>query len=272
MAINVPGPRYDCHTCRAVWSDGRWTWGCEECGGASMTVPCGESLGSCGHTWHRAAMDSNDSGRAHLFGRCGDPASPLEKLRRWQQVETVVKAQRTPLLRLRVALLAFSSDAAWKDSPRGPGPLQVVLDGVLEHGLSPSPRALAHASFSWERPSGAGLPSLPLERFWRDAGSLVLLEPLLAASPTELMTRVKVLTVVGEGSSWLSEDLLDDVPCAVPTPLHPGQRYLGVLVPSNRVAGLLLTDVLPVAPEQEAAVLDWHRERLARGDRAFARR
>ena len=269
MAINVPTLRFDCQTCRAVWSEGRFTWGCEECGGAAMRVPCGLCLAGCGQLLHRAAMDSNDSRRAHLLGGCAD-RTPLEvKLRRWLKVREVARQTRAPLLRLRVELIGWSSDEAWERAPRGPPALQVLLDGLLDDGLAVAPRPLAHDLFSWERQSGAGLACLPLQRFWNDAGSLVLLERLAKPAADPALRSVRVVTVIGEGRSWLSSELLDEVPCALAIELAPGQRALGVLVPSNRVAGLLMTDALPVTAADEDALVDWHRQRVAAGDPTF---
>jgi hypothetical protein len=269
VAIDVPTQRHDCRTCRAVWSEGRFTWGCDECGGMALRRPCGLCLTGCGQTLERAVMDSNDTRRAHLLGGCGEQAPLAVKAQRWLQVRQVAGQTGAPLLRLRVELIGWSSDEAWERDPRGPPSLQVLLDALLDAGLTALPRALAHDLFTWEQPSGAGLASLPLRRFWNEAGSLVLLERLAKPAADPALRSVRVVTVIGEGRSWLSSELLDEVPCALSLELAVGQRALGVLVPSNRVAGLLVTDALPVTAQNEDALVDWHRQRVAAGDPTF---
>jgi hypothetical protein len=59
-----------CYTCGAVWSDGRFTQNCAECGGGAMERPCYVCGGRCGTVNLRAVSDSNDSGLGHWAGRC----------------------------------------------------------------------------------------------------------------------------------------------------------------------------------------------------------
>ncbi len=269
MSINVPGPRHGCFTCGAPWSDGRWTWGCAECGGASMTMPCGHCMGTCGSLFNRAAMDSNDSGRAHLFGSCKAPGELREKVLRWFELERVAKALAPPLVQLRAELAGWSSEHAWAERPNGPPVLQVLLDGLKERGFSPSARALAHAVFGWGAPDGAGLPRLKLRGYWQSAGALVELE-LLPGEPIPSRpkpTRVaRVTLLVASGPSWLSDRRGEEVPCAGADALLLGRRYLGVLLPVNMVPGLLLDEYLELPPERAAALIDWHRHLVAQGE------
>ena len=63
-----------CLTCGAVWSEGRFTEGCEECGGGAMERPCLFCGGLCGNRALRAVSDSNDSHVSHwAMGRCRLP-------------------------------------------------------------------------------------------------------------------------------------------------------------------------------------------------------
>ena len=62
-----------CRTCGAVWSEGRFTDGCAECGGGAMERPCLVCGGRCGAQMFRAVSDSNDSGLGHWAGACRLP-------------------------------------------------------------------------------------------------------------------------------------------------------------------------------------------------------
>ncbi len=267
MAINVPGVYFECRTCRAPWSEGRWLWGCEECGGAAMSLPCELCLGTCGSTFHRAGMDSNDSGQAHLFGKCAEPGEPLEKARRWTELGRTALELQPPLLELRVELLDWSSDAAWAERPAGPERLRVLRDALQERGFSPSPRALAHALYSWRTPLGAPA-QLNLHSYWESAGSLVVLErlpePPHPSQPLPVQL-TRVLRVVADGRSWLSRRP-EELPVASREALVPGRRYLALVVPTNMVPGMLLMAHAELTPESELAVIDWHRQLVARGE------
>lgn len=58
------------HSCGARWTEGRFTEDCPECGGGGMETPCVVCGGRCGSAFHRAPIDSNDSGLAHWNGAC----------------------------------------------------------------------------------------------------------------------------------------------------------------------------------------------------------
>jgi hypothetical protein len=73
-----------CATCGAVWSDGRFTENCAECGGGAMERPCFLCGGRCGLVMLRTVSDSNDSGLGHWAGRC---RLPEEEQRRLMSVE-----------------------------------------------------------------------------------------------------------------------------------------------------------------------------------------
>lgn len=115
-----------------------------------MELPCGLCLGTCGGSFKRAPMDSNDSGRAHFFGQCLDPRPLSEKALQVQQFLTAVRRALPHEAALRRELTSWSSDASWNAEPRGPHALQVVLDALAEQGLVVSPRVLAHAVFDRE--------------------------------------------------------------------------------------------------------------------------
>lgn len=148
MSNDAPGINFTCFTCRAEWTAGRWTWGCAECGGGAMEIPCGVCLGACGGAFERAAMDSNDSGLAHFLGRCRDPRPMTEQIERVQQASAVVRRVVPDVARLRRDLEPWSSDARWAAEPRGPQVLQVVRDALAEQGVVISPRALAGLVFA----------------------------------------------------------------------------------------------------------------------------
>lgn len=59
-----------CSRCGAEWTAGRFSAGCEECGGGAMTRDCPRCGGVCGAVWRRAPVDSHDSGEAHWVGAC----------------------------------------------------------------------------------------------------------------------------------------------------------------------------------------------------------
>ncbi len=59
-----------CLACNANWRDGRYSDGCDTCGGGAMERPCPLCLGLCGTYWSRALLDSNDAGLAHWHGDC----------------------------------------------------------------------------------------------------------------------------------------------------------------------------------------------------------
>lgn len=65
-----PGLIFCCATCGANWTAGAWAPGCEECGGGAMDKACEFCGGRCGARMQRAAVDSQDAGRAQFFGRC----------------------------------------------------------------------------------------------------------------------------------------------------------------------------------------------------------
>ena len=69
-----------CVTCDAIWSDGRFTQTCEECGGGAMERPCYFCGGRCGAVMFRAVSDSNDSGLGHWAGRCKLPEDEQRRL------------------------------------------------------------------------------------------------------------------------------------------------------------------------------------------------
>ena len=59
-----------CRRCGAIWSDGRFTEGCDACGGGAMERPCYMCGGRCGVVNQRAVSDSNSSGVGHWLGLC----------------------------------------------------------------------------------------------------------------------------------------------------------------------------------------------------------
>jgi hypothetical protein len=65
-----------CASCGADWTAGDFTLGCEECGGATLEVPCPLCGGACGRVWRRAVDDSHHAGVAHWSGRCGRADGP----------------------------------------------------------------------------------------------------------------------------------------------------------------------------------------------------
>jgi hypothetical protein len=149
IGYGPPGVDACCVTCNANWTRGRWTWGCEECGGGALVMPCGLCLGQCEGRFERAVMDSNDSHRAHFLGGCLWAGSFTDKATRWLQLETAAKLSPVPLTTLKAELQAWSSDAAWAAGPRGPALLQVLMDSLLEQGFVVAGRALAHSAFFW---------------------------------------------------------------------------------------------------------------------------
>ena len=66
-----------CGTCKADWTAGSFSAGCDECGGGALDGACPVCLGLCGERWHRAVADSNDGGMAVWVGQCGLPGSPV---------------------------------------------------------------------------------------------------------------------------------------------------------------------------------------------------
>jgi hypothetical protein len=262
VAINNPRQHYECRTCRAVWSDGRWTWGCAECGGGSMTVPCGFCLGVCGAVMNRAAMDSNDSGRAHFFGKCLLAIEPPELARRYQAVLELAKLAGAHTLELRVELVDWSNDEAWAKDPRGPDHLQVLLDAAAERNVPTGARAVAHALIDLLLP----LPELPrmnLQRYWMSAGTVVVLEP---TQQSDGRLRVFHLhRVISAARLWLSDPNERDLPCAGGDELVVGRRYLAIVMPTNMVPGMLIGETVETTG-REAELIDLHRQLLARGE------
>jgi hypothetical protein len=59
-----------CTSCGALWTAGRFTDGCAECGGGAMERPCPWCDGTCGARWKRAVVDSHDAQEAHWIGGC----------------------------------------------------------------------------------------------------------------------------------------------------------------------------------------------------------
>ena len=59
-----------CNSCGADWSAGEVGADCPECGGYALSRPCPVCGADCGGIWHRAVIDSNDSGQAHWIGKC----------------------------------------------------------------------------------------------------------------------------------------------------------------------------------------------------------
>lgn len=265
---------FECQTCRAVWSNGRWTWGCAECGGGALRMPCDQCLGGCGAVFERAAIDSNDAHLAHLIGRCAEVSTLKTKVQQWAAVkaELLLLSLAFDATALRAQLIDWSSDRAWQRRPRGPERLQVLLDSLLERGVEITPRALAKALFQLGvEPTGQGLTTLPLRQFFNNSGSLVLCRRLdgpVSEGPMP-MAMLRVMTIIAEGNSWLSDDLLDEVPCAGVAHVPVGQHCLGVLAPSNDVPGLLMTEHLLVDAANEAELVDWHRHLVAHGDPDF---
>lgn len=147
MPQYVDGVVFTCMTCGARWTDGHWSWRCEECGGGAMRMPCGMCLGTCGGFFERAALDSNDSGLAHFGGLCRDARPLTDKMAAWSRVSAVLRRAGTSVTTLQRELADWSSDAKWATEPRGPPSLQVALDALAEQGLDVAPRALAHAAF-----------------------------------------------------------------------------------------------------------------------------
>jgi hypothetical protein len=67
----TPRSSAHCTSCGAHWGAGRWSDGCEECGGGGMSRNCPICQGRCGTTVRRAVIDSNDERCAHWIGACG---------------------------------------------------------------------------------------------------------------------------------------------------------------------------------------------------------
>ncbi|MFT3841694.1 MAG: hypothetical protein QM723_32190 [Myxococcaceae bacterium] len=264
MAIHNPRGRFMCMTCRAPWSDGYWTWGCEECGGGAMSRPCGFCSGLCGGEMHRAPMDSNDSGRAEFFGKCLQPIEPSELGRRNLAMDDLAKLAGARTVELRAALCDWSNDAAWAKEPRGPYQLQVLLDAAAEKSLVVNPRLLAW-SVLVKTVKLPELPALKLHGYWRSAGTLVVLEPT-DQSPAPRVRICNVKRVISAARLWLTDPTSNELPCAGGQDLVAGRRYLAMVLPTNMVPGMLIEEAVETTG-RESELIDLHRQLLARGEK-----
>ncbi|XP_071804081.1 uncharacterized protein [Asterias amurensis] len=62
-----------CSTCHISWYEGRFTYGCEECGGFALKRPCPICTGKCQAIWTRETEMSHKMRLAHWDGDCRLP-------------------------------------------------------------------------------------------------------------------------------------------------------------------------------------------------------
>lgn len=107
--------------------------------------PC-ECFQSCGASYSRAVMDSNDFRRSHWNGGCGAPIQEL--VDRWKRViDTLEKSNHGPLVVEELVKWPTSTDAYWERNPDGPARLHVLRDELAENGITLPARVLASALF-----------------------------------------------------------------------------------------------------------------------------
>jgi hypothetical protein len=137
-----------CRSCGADWGRGEWKWSCAECGGGALEKPC-ECFQSCGASYRRAVMDSNDYRRSHWLGGCGAPIQEL--VERWKRLIAITTGSpHVKLVLEELATVPTATDAYWAGAPSGPPRLQVLRDEVAGQGLAMPARVLASALFSVE--------------------------------------------------------------------------------------------------------------------------
>ena len=64
-----------CASCGALWSEGKFSEDCKECGGGAMSCDCLWCGGLCGNVWQRRVIDSWDEKEAQWLGGCGAKCS-----------------------------------------------------------------------------------------------------------------------------------------------------------------------------------------------------
>lgn len=79
MASSSFDSNLNCTACGINWSAGKFTPGCEECGGGALQHACLVCSGTCGAMWSRAVLDSQDAHEAHWVGRCYHQHDPCDE-------------------------------------------------------------------------------------------------------------------------------------------------------------------------------------------------
>jgi hypothetical protein len=64
---------FACPDCSSAWHAGVYRDACEICQRFRWRRPCPVCGGTCGRWWSVAVLDTLDSGKEHLHGRCGKP-------------------------------------------------------------------------------------------------------------------------------------------------------------------------------------------------------
>ncbi|MFO0555344.1 MAG: hypothetical protein U0271_43610 [Polyangiaceae bacterium] len=134
--------RTSCGTCKSVWTAGQWTWGCRECGGGALLIPC-HLCSSCGRSSRRNIAESRGRGIASWVASCSAAPAP-DLLTVLKPILADVACSRL-VDEARRDLQLFCSDRVWTVTPGGPESLVVLIDWLLERGVAIDPRTVAIA-------------------------------------------------------------------------------------------------------------------------------